>query len=112
MCDDEEDPESDVVSADDRARSAVDREYATYCLDKTGKDVKSGAELLQYWKRQSSSLPCLAAVARKLHSVPASSAKAERTFSEAGWLIEKRRTRLQPRKVDDILLARDNKDLL
>ena len=44
MCDDEEDPESDVVSADDRARSAVDREYATYCLDKTGKDVKSGAE--------------------------------------------------------------------
>lgn len=110
--DDEDDPEAVTGSPDELARAAADREYAAYFLDKSGKDVKSGAELLQYWRKKESSLPCLAAVARKVHGVPASSAKAERTFSEAGRLIEKRRTRLHPRKVDDILVARDNMDLL
>ena len=92
MADDEDDPEAVVNGADnqqDLARASADREYAAYFLDKTGKDVKSGQELLQYWKQQSSSLPCLADVARKIHGIPASSAKAERTFSEAGRVIEK-----------------------
>ena len=71
-------------------------EYAAYFLDKSGKDEKSGTGLLQYWRKQARSLPCLSAVARKIHGVPASSAKAERTFSEADRLVEKRRARLHP----------------
>ncbi|KAF0299882.1 Transposable element Hobo transposase [Amphibalanus amphitrite] len=115
MADDEEDDPEVVVdsgNARELAKAAAERECATYFLDKSGKDVKSGAELLKYWKNKASSLPCLSEVARKLHGVPASSAKAERTFSQAGRVIENRRARLHPRKVDDLLLATDNADLL
>ena len=81
-------------------------------MDKAGKDVKSGQDLLTYWRDNEGRLPTLAALARKVHSTPASSAKAKRTFSDAGRIIEKRRTRLLSSRVDDLLILRDNGDLL
>ena len=91
---------------------AVDKEYAIYMMDKAGKDVKSGQDLLTYWRDNEERLLALAALARKMHSAPASSAKAERTFSEAGRIVEKRRTRLLSSRVGDPLILRDNGDLL
>ena len=96
----------------DRAQMAVEREYSIYMMDKSGKDIKSGQELLCYWRSSEERLPTLAALARKVHATPASSAKAERTFSEAGQIIEKRRTRLLSSRVDDLLIIRDSRDLL
>ena len=111
---DEDDP-ADIAedgNPETRARATVEHEYATYLLDKTGKECKTGEELLDYWSKNEAILPNLAAVARKIHSTPASSAKAERTFSEAGQIIEKRRTRLLSSRVEDLLLIKDNRDLL
>ncbi|KAF0313708.1 hypothetical protein FJT64_015841 [Amphibalanus amphitrite] len=57
MADDEEDDPEVVVdsgNARELAKAAAERECATYFLDKSGKDVKSGAELLQYWKNKAS----------------------------------------------------------
>ena len=115
MSDDEVDEPAEMVpesQLQDRARLAVERELGTYMLDKTGKDVRSGAELLRYWKENEERLPTLAALARIVHATPASSAKAERTFSEAGQIVEKRRTRLLSSRVDDLLLIRDSRDLV
>ena len=112
---DEDDPDEAAAGSlllEDRAKLSVDQEFAIYTMDKSGKSVKSGKELLDYWKQNEQRLPTLAALARKVHSTPASSAKAERTFSEAGRIIEKRRTRLGASRVDDLLIIRDNKDLL
>ena len=104
-------PEAEV-----RARAAAERELASYMYNKSGREVSSGADLMRYWKKNQNRLfdgvPSLAALARSLHAIPASSAKAERTFSEAGRIIEKRRTRLLSSRVDDLLLIRDNRDLL
>ena len=112
---DEDDPDEAAAGRlllEDRAKLSVDHEFAIYTMDKSGKSVKSGKELLDYWKQNEQRLPTLAALARKVHSTPASSAKAERTFSEAGRIVEKRRTRLGPSRVDDLLIIRDSKDLL
>ena len=115
MSEDEQDDPAEPVSdslLEDRAKMAVDKEFAVYMMDKAGKDVKSGQDLLKYWKDNEGRLPTLAALARKVHSTPASSAKAERTFSDAGRIVEKRRTRLLSSRVDDLLILRDNGDLL
>ena len=48
MDDEQDDPEPVTGSAEELARAVADREYAAYFLDKSGKDVKSGAELLKY----------------------------------------------------------------
>ncbi|XP_043245129.1 uncharacterized protein LOC122393296 [Amphibalanus amphitrite] len=95
-----------------RAKAAAQHELQTYMDDKGGRDVSSGADLLQYWQRNEIRLPGLADLARQVHSTPASSAEAERTFSEAGRIVEKRRTRLLSSRIDDLLLIRDNRDLL
>ena len=113
MSDDEADDPQEMArdgQLESRARAAVERELATYLHDKGGKTVTSGSDLLTYWRDNEERLPCLAALARKVHSTPASSAKAEITFSEAGRIVEKRRTRLLSSRVDDLI--RDNRDLL
>ena len=114
MSDEDEDGMLEAIGTEaERAKVVADREYLSYIGDQTGNKLStSGSELLLYWKGRATTTPYLAAVARKVHAVPASSAKAERTFSEAGQVVEKRRTRLHPRKVDDLLLAKDNEDLL
>ena len=60
-------------------------------------------DLLLWWKGHSEMFPNLAQVARKIMCIPASSAASERDFSMAGFVIQERRTRLDPDTVDDIL---------
>jgi len=50
----------------------------------------------------------LAVLARKILSVPASSAASERAFSAAGQTITERRTSLKPDTVDSILFLHYN----
>lgn len=67
-------------------------------------NVKSGEELLKYWKESKSK--GLARVAKVVLSVPASSATSERSFSDAGFTINIRRTSLRPANVDKLLFVR------
>ncbi|XP_052129044.1 uncharacterized protein LOC127750719 isoform X2 [Frankliniella occidentalis] len=52
--------------------------------------------------------PLLAMLARQYLSIPASSAETERTFSEAGWILNKRRKRLCMTTVDDLIILHAN----
>ena len=60
-------------------------------------------DILKFWKDSSKLYPKLAAVARFILACPASSAPSERSFSQAGWTVNLRRTRLAPRNLDALL---------
>ena len=64
--------------------------------------------ILGWWKKNASSFPKLATVARFILAIPSSSAASERSFSAAGQTISDRRTNLSPDTVDDILFVHSN----
>jgi len=61
---------------------------------------------LIFWQQYQSTFPYLAKLARKIFSVPCSSAPLEREFSAAGQLVIQRRSNLAPTTVNDILFLR------
>ena len=69
-------------------------------------------DLLHWWKFQTSQLPRMSQLAKWVLCIPASSAPSERSFSAAGLLVNKLRTSLNPKNVDDLLLLRSNLDLV
>ncbi|CAF2132255.1 unnamed protein product [Rotaria magnacalcarata] len=61
---------------------------------------------LDFWRLNQSPFPILTKLARKLHCIPATSAAVERQFSGAGFVLNERRTCIDPDNVDNILLIR------
>ena len=59
--------------------------------------------LLQWWKEHAKELPALSSVAHKVLAVNATSSASERNFSVARFVVNKRRTNLNPETVDNIL---------
>lgn len=60
-------------------------------------------DILKFWKDCSKIYPKLAEVTRFILACPASSAPSERSFSQAGWTVNLRRTRLAPKNVNALL---------
>lgn len=58
---------------------------------------------LQWWENHASEYSKLSKLAKKILSVPASSAASERVFSVAGNIITEKRNRLGPKTVNNIL---------
>ena len=54
-------------------------------------------------------LPILSEFARSVLAIPASSAKSERVFSKGGNIVTVKRTRLNPKKVEKIVIIQENK---
>ncbi|CAF1510605.1 unnamed protein product, partial [Didymodactylos carnosus] len=67
---------------------------------------------LLFWHDYQSRFPTLAILARRLFSIPATSAGVERQFSAAGLIINERRASLNPETVEDILFVRSMERLL
>ena len=63
-----------------------------------------------WWEKHASEFPNLSQIARIIlaNAIPASSAASERDFSTAGFVIQERRTHLNPETVDDILFLHSN----
>ena len=51
-------------------------------------------------------------MARVLFAVPASSSKSERVFSVAGNVVTAKRARLDPEKVEDLVILKTNVPIL
>lgn len=66
--------------------------------------------LLNWWQAQKDRFPRLYGVARFIHSIPASSAAAERLFSIAGRLVTFR-PNIRSELVDEIFFLKNNLDL-
>ena len=71
--------------------------------------VEKQASVLSWWKRMTNALPILSEFARSVLAIPASSAKSERVFSKGGNIVTVKRTRLNPKKVEKILIIQENK---
>ena len=63
---------------------------------------------LNWWKKVAPTLPILANFARSVLAIPASSAKSERVFSKGGNIVTRKRTRLNPKKVEEIVVIQEN----
>lgn len=61
---------------------------------------------LVFWRDHANTFPLLSFLARRLHSIPATTASVERTFSGGGQVVTERRTNLSPSQVDNILFIR------
>ena len=61
---------------------------------------------LPFWKHHQEKFPYLSKLARRLFSIPATSAGVERQFSAGGLLINERRSLLNPDTVEDVLFVR------
>ncbi|CAF1424277.1 unnamed protein product, partial [Didymodactylos carnosus] len=57
---------------------------------------------LEFWHENQRTYPILLKVARKIHSIPATTA--ERQFSSARLVVQKRRSSTNPEQVDNVLL--------
>lgn len=69
-------------------------------------------DILNWWAQNKSRFPRLSTLARRIFSMPASSAAPERNFSTAGFVLNERRTRLSPSSVEGILVCHSNYDLI
>jgi hypothetical protein len=75
-------------------------------------DSEEGCNMLAWWKDHQDVLPLLSYLARVVLAIPAASSKSERVFSTAGLVVTPLRNRLDPEKVEDLLMIKLNKKLL
>jgi len=73
-------------------------EFASYA-----REPSAGSNPLDWWKINEKRFPTIAILARKYLSVQASNAAAERVFSTCGNVLNKKRSRLGPEYVNDLV---------
>ena len=78
------------------------KRYLALQIDKS----RLSSNPLDYWRAHQSSFLQLSKLARRVNSIPATTAAVERQFSAAGLVINERRTSLKPSQVDNILFVR------
>jgi len=67
---------------------------------------------LQFWQDNINKFPKLYQLHLKHHCIPATSAAMERCFSAAGYIVNARRSRLTDQMLEDMLIAKCNKDFM
>ena len=73
---------------------------------------ESEFDAMTWWKHVGATeFPILARVARSILCIPASSTMSENNISDAGNTISKKRNRLKPGVVNDLMFYRSNGDL-
>jgi hypothetical protein len=69
-------------------------------------------DVLRFWKDNARMFPHLSFVARIILAIPPNSAKSESDFSEAGQIKTAKRSNLNPERLDQLMLLRENWDLV
>jgi hypothetical protein len=81
-------------------------EYISYRCNAADNGIFKLHGLLFWWKTYQQKFPFLSRVARSVLAIPASSAKSENLFSDAGNTMSKKRNLLDPDKLDDMMFLR------
>jgi hAT family C-terminal dimerisation region len=76
--------------------------YLAMSIDKK----KLPSNPLTFWRDHQGLYPILSILAKQIHCIPASSSAVERCFSSAGFIVNERRTCLNPEQVDNIIVVR------
>jgi len=87
---------------DDLARQF--EHYLNFLPDLSSAD----GDILAYWKAHEPSVPDVARLARRILSIPASSASSERLFSAAGRTITPQRTNLSAARAEQLIFVQQN----
>ncbi|XP_049829407.1 uncharacterized protein LOC126268029 [Schistocerca gregaria] len=69
---------------------------------------KDDDDILKWWSRHETDLPGLAAVARCISCIPATSTPSERCFSKASMLLTNHHSQLNLEHISDLLLIDNN----
>jgi len=121
--DDEEDnvPPAEGHDAAAALNTRVDNKYEAYMKHKVtdGKmrqcadgDASDEFHVLSWWRRKGKDLfPILARVVRSTLCIPTSSAMSENNFSDADNTLTKKRNRLKPRTINNLMFLRSNRDI-
>ena len=67
---------------------------------------------LSWWKLNHKSYPIIWELAKRILSIPATSAPSERVFSAAANVVNKKRVRLDPDTVNLLIYLRGNKEFV
>lgn len=108
---DEEDEEGDLPTSTAAIHQSEIDNYLKFGMDKSKQsDIPTDSSPsdqeynpLDFWKQSHSLYPRLARIAKRVFAVPATSAAVEREFSLAGNIVTKKRSRLSPETVNDII---------
>ena len=85
-----------------KVRLEMDR-YESFSL------VSKHVNVLDWWKKHEAVLPLLSKQAKKVFTIPASSAKSERVYSTGGNVVTQKRNRTAAKKVEALILIKENK---
>jgi len=86
------------------ARHAADRGNSDREIEQLRCLSSTSDDMLKWWRQQTSTFLKLAALARSVLAVPATSAPSERVFSVAGLVINAKRSSLVPLRANKIIL--------
>lgn len=95
------------LQKNNEAPSSLDEEVRRFMNQKNDSD-----DALEFWRKNAKGFPRLAAIAKVLLCIPATSACSESAFSVAGCLLRKRRASIAPHKVQKVLFIHDNYNLM
>ena len=73
------------------------------------KDDKEKCNVLDWWKQNKTSFPCLFKAAQAFLHIPAMSVPAEHIFSLAGHVVCDRRSKMLPKNVNKFIFLNKNK---
>ncbi|CAF1281874.1 unnamed protein product [Rotaria magnacalcarata] len=111
--------EDQFVDPDDQSNIDTLSTTTTFRNEELDKYVKINIEdihkipnPLHFWKLYQQKFPCLSLLARRLFSIPVTSAAVERSFSAAGIAVTEHHSSLDPQTLNDILFVRPFKTFL
>jgi hypothetical protein len=94
------------TSPDEFQDNETKTEFERYIEDE--KKIDKDTNVLLYWKNNQIIYPTLSKIAQRVLCIPATNTCVERLFSDSGFTITNRRSRLQTSKVNQLLLIRRN----
>ena len=97
----------EMFSFSQNKRSSIIKEFEKY---ESFSLAKKETDLLTLWKNHELILPLLAQIAKRIYTVPVSSAPSERAISAGGLVVTPKKNRLAPKKVENLVLIKLNKD--
>ena len=103
---------SGVGEAQPGRTSQLRKEMEFYEADVGMEDIEPGGDRLDWWKKHEKMLPMLSKVAKQILGIPCSSAKSERVFSTGGIMVSKKRHRLGSKRVENLLVIKENRKLV
>jgi hypothetical protein len=106
------DDDSNTCNANSTSSTTIKNDELERYLQMNIDDIYKQPNPLPFWRDHQNKLPALSLLARRLFSIPVTSAGVERQFSSAGLTITQRRSSLDPDTVNDVLFVRSIQNVL